>query len=47
MTKAGLAAGADGVIIEVHYKPETALCDGEQSLDLEQYKKFYNEIRSS
>ncbi len=30
MAKAAVAAGADGLIMEVHYKPETALCDGAQ-----------------
>jgi len=32
MSKAALAAGADGIIVEVHNDPEHALCDGEQSL---------------
>ncbi|MDR2029444.1 MAG: 3-deoxy-7-phosphoheptulonate synthase [Treponema sp.] len=32
MAKAALAAGADGIIIEVHDDPENALCDGEQSI---------------
>jgi 3-deoxy-7-phosphoheptulonate synthase len=32
MSKAAIAAGADGVIIEVHNDPEHALCDGEQSI---------------
>jgi 3-deoxy-7-phosphoheptulonate synthase len=32
MAKAALAAGADGVMIEVHNNPEKALCDGEQSI---------------
>jgi 3-deoxy-7-phosphoheptulonate synthase len=32
MTRAALAAGADGVIVEVHNNPEKALCDGEQSI---------------
>jgi 3-deoxy-7-phosphoheptulonate synthase len=32
MSKAALAAGADGLIIEVHNNPEAALCDGEQSI---------------
>jgi 3-deoxy-7-phosphoheptulonate synthase len=32
MAKAAVAAGADGVIIEVHNNPEAALCDGEQSI---------------
>lgn len=29
---AGVAAGADGLIVEVHHRPEAALCDGEQAL---------------
>jgi 3-deoxy-7-phosphoheptulonate synthase len=33
MAKAAVAAGADGLIMEVHYKPDQALCDGHQSLD--------------
>ncbi len=32
LTKAALAAGADGVIVDVHPAPETALCDGPQAL---------------
>ncbi|PIQ83529.1 MAG: 3-deoxy-7-phosphoheptulonate synthase, partial [Candidatus Omnitrophica bacterium CG11_big_fil_rev_8_21_14_0_20_63_9] len=32
MAKAGIAAGADGVMIEVHNNPEVALSDGPQSL---------------
>ena len=32
MAKAAIAAGADGVIVEVHNDPEKALCDGEQSI---------------
>ena len=37
MAKASVAAGADGLIIEVHNSPETALCDGAQSLKPEKY----------
>lgn len=32
LTRAALAAGADGVIVDVHPSPETALCDGPQAL---------------
>jgi 3-deoxy-7-phosphoheptulonate synthase len=32
MAKAAVAAGADGIIVEVHNDPENALCDGEQSI---------------
>jgi 3-deoxy-7-phosphoheptulonate synthase len=37
LTKAAIAAGADGVMIEVHNNPEEALCDGEQSITPEQF----------
>jgi 3-deoxy-7-phosphoheptulonate synthase len=37
MSKAAIAAGADGLIIEVHYQPEKALCDGKQSLTPEDF----------
>ncbi|WP_408955047.1 3-deoxy-7-phosphoheptulonate synthase [Natroniella sp. ANB-PHB2] len=32
LAKAGITAGADGVIVEIHPRPEEALCDGQQSL---------------
>ena len=37
MAKAAVAAGADGLIMEVHYKPEVALCDGQQSLSPDEF----------
>ena len=37
MAKAAIAVGADGLIMEVHYKPEEALCDGSQSLSLDEF----------
>ncbi|GHT65729.1 3-deoxy-7-phosphoheptulonate synthase [Spirochaetia bacterium] len=37
MAKAAVAAGADGLIIEVHNNPEKALCDGEQSITPEAF----------
>ena len=37
MSLAAVAAGADGLILEVHARPEEALCDGPQSLDLDQF----------
>lgn len=45
MSRAAIAAGADGLIIEVHYNPDIALCDGAQSLYPEQYNQLYNEIK--
>ncbi|MCF6180894.1 3-deoxy-7-phosphoheptulonate synthase [Lutibacter sp.] len=40
MAKAAVAAGADGLIMEVHYKPEIALCDGNQSLRLNEFSEL-------
>lgn len=37
MSRAAIAAGADGLIIEVHIDPDTALCDGPQSLTPDEY----------
>lgn len=45
MSRAAIAAGCDGLIIEVHYNPDCALCDGAQSLRPEQYNQLYNEIK--
>jgi 3-deoxy-7-phosphoheptulonate synthase len=44
MAKAAVAAGADGLIIEVHTNPEEALSDGEQSLRPEAFKKLMKEL---
>ena len=38
MAKAGLVAGADGVMVEVHHNPSQALSDGKQSLSIPQLK---------
>src|SRR5574344_149683 len=43
MSRAAVAAGCDGLIIEVHHNPEEAICDGAQSLYPEQYEKLYND----
>jgi len=45
MSKAAIAAGADGIIVEVHNDPEHALCDGEQSLMPEQFNNLMNTLR--
>ena len=44
MARAGIAAGADGLIVEVHNHPETALSDGPQSLYPEQFAAMMHEI---
>jgi len=45
MSKAAVAAGCDGLIIEVHYKPEEALCDGHQSLSPEEFARLMVDLR--
>jgi len=45
MAKASIAAGADGLIIEVHPRPEEALSDGPQSLLPEQFEKLMGELK--
>lgn len=45
MALAATAAGADGLIIEVHNDPPHALCDGAQSLTPEQYEELARSIR--
>lgn len=44
VTLAGVAAGADGAMIEVHQDPDNALSDGEQSLDFNQYVESCKKI---
>lgn len=44
LAKAAVAAGADGLLIEVHPNPEQALCDGGQSLDPEQFSILTQEL---
>jgi 3-deoxy-7-phosphoheptulonate synthase len=45
MAKAAIAAGADGLIIEVHQQPEAALCDGEQSITPEVFASLMEILR--
>ena len=45
MAKAAVAAGADGLIIEVHNDPENALCDGAQSLKPERFAHLMGELK--
>ena len=41
-----MAAGADGLIIEVHNDPAHALCDGKQSLTPAQFEELCHAIRA-
>ena len=44
MAKAAIAAGADGLMVEVHNDPECALCDGAQSLKPAKYDTLIKEV---
>ena len=45
MSKAAVAAGADGLLIEVHSNPECALCDGEESIKPTKFKELMHDLR--
>lgn len=46
LAKAAVVTGAHGLMIEVHYQPEIALCDGPQSLKPEEFDHLMNEVVS-
>ena len=46
MARAAIAAGADGLMVEVHPEPARALCDGNQSLTPKNFNLLMNEVRS-
>ena len=45
LAKAILAVGADGIMLETHSNPAEALCDGAQSLDLDQFKTLMDDLK--
>ncbi|GMA48693.1 3-deoxy-7-phosphoheptulonate synthase [Alicyclobacillus contaminans] len=45
MARAAIAAGANGLIVEVHPNPKEALSDGEQSLTLENFEQMVREVK--
>ncbi len=46
MSKAAIAAGADGILMEVHPDPSHALCDGAQSLKTESFSDLMHDLRA-
>ncbi len=46
IARAGIAAGADGLIVEVHPNPAQALSDGGQSLKPERFAEMVNQVRA-
>jgi len=45
VARAGVAIGADGLIVEVHPNPEKAVSDGAQSLKLDQFRTLMNDLK--
>jgi 3-deoxy-7-phosphoheptulonate synthase len=45
MSLAALAAGADGLLIEIHPDPDRAMSDGAQSLDFPAFQKLLGQLR--
>jgi 3-deoxy-7-phosphoheptulonate synthase len=45
LSLAAAAAGADGVIVEVHNEPEEAICDGPQALPTERFAEYAEQVR--
>jgi 3-deoxy-7-phosphoheptulonate synthase len=45
MSKAAIAAGADGLIIEVHPNPKEALCDGVQSITPDDFTVLMSKLK--
>ncbi|HET6455775.1 MAG TPA: 3-deoxy-7-phosphoheptulonate synthase, partial [Armatimonadota bacterium] len=45
MSRAAIAAGADGLIIEVHHDPKRALCDGPQALSPDRFTRLMDDVR--
>ena len=46
LARAGVAVGADGLMIEVHARPDEALSDGVQALTLDEYEQMVREVRA-
>jgi 3-deoxy-7-phosphoheptulonate synthase len=45
LSRAGVAIGADGLLVEVHPAPEKAVSDGAQSLDLDQFRDMMKSLK--
>jgi 3-deoxy-7-phosphoheptulonate synthase len=46
MSLAAAAAGADGIIVEVHPEPERAICDGPQQLRAEEFADYLRQVEA-
>jgi 3-deoxy-7-phosphoheptulonate synthase len=46
MALAAVAAGADGIMVEVHPDPDAALCDGQQALALDEFERMMGKVKA-
>jgi len=46
MSRAAIAVGADGLIVEAHISPSQALCDGQQSLNAKELSELVRQVRN-
>ena len=46
MSRAGIAIGADGILVDIHPYPERALCDGPQALLFDMFREMVEELRA-
>ena len=46
MSRAGIAVGADGLLVDIHPYPERALCDGPQALLFDMFRQMVTEVRA-
>ena len=45
MSKAAIACGADGILVDVHPNPEEAMCDGDQAIKPETFEKLMHDLK--
>jgi 3-deoxy-7-phosphoheptulonate synthase len=46
LSRAAIAAGADGLLVEVHHRAETARCDGSQSINFEEFEELMKSLKA-
>jgi 3-deoxy-7-phosphoheptulonate synthase len=44
LSLAAAAAGADGIIVEVHHDPEAAICDGPQAVPADSFRDYVEQV---
>jgi 3-deoxy-7-phosphoheptulonate synthase len=47
LARAAVAAGADGIIVEIHPSPEEAICDGPQALEASDFERYAGKVEQA